>query len=167
MMPLWTTAMALSSVRCGWALHSVTPPCVAQRVCPIASAQSSLKSRPLIPLIFPVAFFRERLPSCSFHATPQESYPRYSRLLSPSTAIIAASRRLPEYPKIPHMGDIVRMSSLRGREKRRIHGHNPLAFPSALPYLLWAFPCLSPSQPPSAPARVLSATGGCSPIRRS
>ena len=35
MIPLWITATVPSAERCGWALRSVGPPCVAQRVCPI------------------------------------------------------------------------------------------------------------------------------------
>lgn len=35
MMPLCTTATRPALSRCGWALASVGPPCVAQRVCPI------------------------------------------------------------------------------------------------------------------------------------
>lgn len=31
-MPLWTSAKLPSEDTCGWALASVTPPCVAQRV---------------------------------------------------------------------------------------------------------------------------------------
>ena len=35
MIPLWITATVPSAERCGWALRSVGPPCVAHRVWPM------------------------------------------------------------------------------------------------------------------------------------
>ena len=44
MMPLWITATRPSADRCGWALRSVGPPWVAQRVCPMAVVPAAMPS---------------------------------------------------------------------------------------------------------------------------
>lgn len=42
MMPLWMRASLSPSARCGWALPSVGPPWVAQRVCPMPVVPSGI-----------------------------------------------------------------------------------------------------------------------------
>ena len=87
MIPLWISASRSDSPpRWGCALPSVGPPWVAQRVWPMAvregasgwasSAERRFSSLP--------ARFSEVMPSSVTSATPAESYPRYSRRVSPS-----------------------------------------------------------------------------------
>src|SRR3989344_538578 len=120
-MPLCTTAIVPSQERCGCALHSVTPPCVAHRVWAIAIVERSENDSGFTPPIFPTFLVIAISPSI-FRATPHESYPRYSRFLSPRTTILPASTRFPPYPKIPHMGKLYQKTPpplrLRSRSRR-------------------------------------------------
>ncbi len=75
MMPLWITATRPPLETCGWALTSVGPPCVAQRVCPmpveesaIGSATSSASRLASLP-----AFLRTSSSPWATTATPAES----------------------------------------------------------------------------------------------
>src|SRR6476620_10962792 len=122
MMPLWIRASRSSSPpRWGWALASVGPPWVAQRVWPMpvvagGSCSSAMASRRFASL---PARFSETTPSAVTRATPAESYPRYSSLARPS---ITTSRALPStlgptYPTTPHMP-----ASLMARATRPAHG---------------------------------------------
>src|SRR5881394_19764 len=113
MMPLWITATR-SPDRWGCAFASVTPPCVAQRVCatpsrPESGAAASFSSScATLPTV-------RRSPSLWFGwstATPAESYPRYSRRLSPSTST-GTILRSAIAPTIPH---IVLLASRSARE---------------------------------------------------
>ena len=85
MIPLWTTAMSPSHETCGCALQKLGAPWVAHRVCAMPSvpctgaAATSVSSSTIFP-----AAFRVSTPLPFMIATPAESYPRYSRRLSPS-----------------------------------------------------------------------------------
>ncbi|CAM5664711.1 hypothetical protein SALBM217S_10899 [Streptomyces griseoloalbus] len=75
MMPLWTTATRPALSRCGWALASVGPPCVAHRVCPMpvdpagrGRSLSSFSRLTSFPALFAVAS-----PPSACTATPAES----------------------------------------------------------------------------------------------
>src|SRR5215207_5467795 len=105
MMPLWTTATDLSADRCGWAFRSVGPPCVAHRVCPMATvaAGSCRSARTFSRFASLPAFFAEVSSPSATTAIPAESYPRYSSRRSPSRTTSRASCG-PTYPTIPHIG---------------------------------------------------------------
>jgi hypothetical protein len=87
MIPFITTRTEPSALACGWALASVTLPCVAHRVWPtpqveveppLAPAASRSRSR------FPTARTASTTPADgSSSANPDESYPRYSRRSRP------------------------------------------------------------------------------------
>jgi hypothetical protein len=77
MMPLWMTASLPPSARCGWALVSVGPPCVAHRVCPmpavavgIGCSASCATRLPSLPDFFAIATWSRSGPTS---ATPAES----------------------------------------------------------------------------------------------
>src|SRR3989344_2372692 len=52
-----------------------------------------------------MSFFTKN-PSPMLQATPQESYPRYSKFFNPSTTNAPASFLVPTYPNIPHIDAI-------------------------------------------------------------
>jgi len=111
MMPLWISATPWRSSVWGWALFSVTAPCVAQRVW----AMPSVPSKPLAPanwfsrtLTRPTVLVSRISPLST--AMPAESYPRYSNRLRPSIRMGAASR-CPIYATIPHMRRLPWVSS--------------------------------------------------------
>ncbi len=92
---------------CGWQLSTVTPPCVAQRVCAIprdglffgAWFATSCASA----LTLPVLFRTDAVHASSSTAIPAESYPRYSRRSSPFNKIcVVFFGQI--YQKIQHMG---------------------------------------------------------------
>ena len=103
-MPLCTTVMVWSLLKCGWEFTSLGTPWVAHRVWPIPIvpgmvsppwvSSSSTFSRPtaLVTLT--------DVPSNT--AIPAESYPLYSSLESPSK-ITGAACLSPIYPTIPHI----------------------------------------------------------------
>src|SRR5207245_4708544 len=103
MIPLCTTAIASVQSWCGCALVSFGAPWVAQRVCAIpidpliGDASTAVSSITILP-----AALRVSRPFPLSVATPAESYPRYSRRLSPSINIGAAVLD-PMYPTIPHI----------------------------------------------------------------
>src|SRR5574337_1742541 len=103
MMPLWTTTRSPVQSLWGWAFSSVGRPWVAQRVWP--SPTSPEKSRPhstfSSSLIFPTLRWTT-IRSCWRIARPAESYPRYSRRLSPSKRT-GTTFLCPTYPTIPHI----------------------------------------------------------------
>ncbi len=88
---------------CGWALRSVAPPWVAQRVwlmpkCPVTgSSATTFASSAIRP-----AFLRRCSSPPAPVTMPELSYPRYSSRFSPSSRMGAASR-WPVKPMIPHM----------------------------------------------------------------
>ena len=86
MMPLWISASLPSSPpRWGWALASVGPPWVAQRVCPMPVLEPGIGSASIAAVRLASLPARLRVatwvPSTS--ATPAESYPRYSSRAQP------------------------------------------------------------------------------------
>src|SRR5699024_4081518 len=110
------------------------PPCVAQRVCaiatwPVVSVAPSSASRRLASL--PARLVTRTEPS-SITATPAESYPRYSRRASPWRATSTgreegAWARGPAYPTIPHMGLTLTIG--------RAHRSSPAGSARGLPHL--------------------------------
>ena len=92
MIPLWMTATRPSWLTWGWALLSVGPPCVAQRVWPIPVVESGMGSLPsrVSRLASLPAFLRTSSMPSLMTATPAESYPRYSRRRRPATMISRA-----------------------------------------------------------------------------
>src|SRR5699024_1869633 len=130
-----TTAISLPRPpRWGWALVSVGPPCVAQRVCaietwPVVSVAPSSASRRLASL--PARLVTRPEPS-SLTVTPAESYPRYSRRARPWRAASTgreegAWARGPAYPTIPHMGLTLTIG--------RAHRSSPAGSARGLPHL--------------------------------
>src|ERR1700759_168772 len=119
MIPLSTIRTRPLASWWGCALRSVTAPCVAHRVCPIPTDGVMVIVPALSPLVrcAPTPCVRlsagssesrfptERLHSTaspSRHATPAESYPRYSNFRSPSSRT-PVQDRFPTYPIIPHI----------------------------------------------------------------
>lgn len=109
-MPLWTTAtdrvFSSGASKWGWAFSREGLPWVAHRVWAIATSRGSGCSRKAVSRdwILPASFQEWILPaSLGMPARPAESYPRYSRSLSPLRHTCAGLRG-PMYPKMPHMG---------------------------------------------------------------
>ena len=104
-MPLWTIVIFPSSLLCGWALESVTPPCVAHLVCPIEIIAPSNLPFALItksetyPVVLSVSILSTS--SVRIAASPAESYPLYSSFLRPSRTCPAASSAMQPY--MPHI----------------------------------------------------------------
>ena len=75
MIPLWMTATVPSADRCGCALRSVGPPCVAQRVCPmpIVAGGSGCSASTFSRLASLPAFFAELSSPSATTAIPAES----------------------------------------------------------------------------------------------
>src|SRR5579885_925956 len=116
MIPLWMRASRPVQSVWGWALRSVGPPWVAQRVCPIpVEARGAPPTAPTSAASLP-ARRRTHTRSPSTRATPDESYPRYSRRLSPSRRKGRAAA-LPVTPTMPHMAG--RLGRRRGFRAQR------------------------------------------------
>src|SRR6476661_1802305 len=107
-MPLRTIASFRSShAVSGCAYSSVTPPCVAQRVCPrpVVDCETFDSAASFRNWRFPTARTYSRPPS-SRSAIPAESYPRYSSRLRPWSSS-GLEARLPTYPMIPHIRSLL------------------------------------------------------------
>ena len=92
-MPLWMRTTFRSGSAWGWAFSSVTPPCVAHRVCPIPTLPSRgvVSSFAFRLATLPTHFTMPR-PSEPATAIPAESYPRYSKHSNPPTTTSTTRR---------------------------------------------------------------------------
>ena len=107
MTPLWTKIKRLLKLWWGWELVVLTPPWVAQRVWPIPNSRWSPSGiRASRFLIRPTDLVTLASPLTT-PAIPAESYPRYSRLLSPSIKNLTPFAS-PTNPTIPHILKIPR-----------------------------------------------------------